>query len=116
MGRFGKNRERNRRAARWLLGLSLAAMVFFAVRLAADMVYWNDPRHHDQQLEPWMTVGYVARSWDIDRRSLREALELGPAPDHKSSLGQLAHSRNMEFDAYAEDVMQTILQEKAVAE
>ena len=116
MGRNAKNRERNRRAARWLLGLCLAASVFYGVRLALDIMYWNDPRHHEQQLEPWMTVGYVARSWKLDIRNLRDSLALAPGSAKATSLGNLARKKGMDFESYAEDVMGVIGVQKAITE
>lgn len=116
LSRNAKHRERNRRAARWLLGLSLVAALFFGVRVGLDMMYWNDPKHHEQQLEPWMTVGYVARSWMLDRQKLRDALALPPARNHKTSLGRLARQQDMDFETYALRVMSVIAQQKAAAE
>ncbi|SMC43108.1 hypothetical protein [Primorskyibacter flagellatus] len=116
MSRNAKHRERNRRAARWLLGLSLVAALFFGVRVGLDMVYWNDPKHHEQQLEPWMTVGYVARSWVLDPRKLHEALALGPGRDRKTSLGHLARQQDIDFETYALRVMDVIARQKAATE
>jgi hypothetical protein len=111
-----KNRERNRRAARWLLGLCVVVAVFYGVRIALDMVYWNDPRHHEQQLEPWMTIGYVARSWKLDPSVLRDSLALAPGRTKAASLGNLARKKGMDFEVFAEDVMDVIAVEKALTE
>ena len=94
----------------------MVSALFFAVRLGLDMHYWNDPQHRDQQLEPWMTVGYVAKSWNVDRRALRDALDLDPAKDRKASLGHLARQHEMAFETYAKDLMTLIAQQKALAE
>ena len=48
--------------------------LFFAVRIVAQWIYWSDPAHRDQQIEGWMTAGYVAHSYDVPRDVIRNAL------------------------------------------
>jgi hypothetical protein len=49
-------------------GFALATLVtlFFLVRLAVQAVYWSDPAHRNMVPQPWMTVGYIGRSWGLD--------------------------------------------------
>lgn len=61
------------------MGLALAIAAVFAVRLTIFTIYWADPAHRNQQIEGWMTPGYVARSWDVPPEVLRAALP--PLPD-----------------------------------
>lgn len=51
-----------------VLTLALALMVFFAMRLTFAAVYWSQHRH--EAVEGWMTVRYVARSWEVDPRAI----------------------------------------------
>jgi hypothetical protein len=71
------------RARPWLTAaflLACALTLFFAVRLTWHTVYWAN--HQDEAIRPWMTVGYVARSWDLDPRAI-DALAGLPLPEVK---------------------------------
>ena len=62
-----------------VLALVAACLVtlFFAIRLTVSTLYWAG--HRDAALAGWMTVGYVAHSYDVDRLRLAEALGLVPS-------------------------------------
>lgn len=45
---------------------------FLFMRLIADVAYW--PQHQDEPISGWMTVGYVAHSYDVDKDGLIAAL------------------------------------------
>lgn len=70
--------------------LAAAATLFFAVRLVVFAVYWADPSHRETHVEPWMTVGYVARSWGLKPQELNAALGLPPPDGHPRPIGVLA--------------------------
>lgn len=40
--------------------------VMFAVRMTVFLVYWSDPSHRYQPLEPWMTPRYIANSYQME--------------------------------------------------
>ena len=52
--------------------------LYFAVTTAAAAIYWMDPAHQNQTLEPWMTPRYVAQSYRIPPHILGPALFLSP--------------------------------------
>lgn len=62
--------------------LGLAVMLFFAVHGVRRALYWSDPTHQNQQVQPWMTVGYVARSWDLDPQEI-DAIAGLPLPEER---------------------------------
>ena len=71
------------RARPWLTSaflLACALPLFFAARFTVFTVYWAT--HQEVPVEPWMTVGYVARSWGLDPRELDAAAGL-PLPEVK---------------------------------
>jgi hypothetical protein len=71
------------RARPWLTSTFLLACVltmFFAARFVVRTVYWAN--HRDEEVRPWMTVGYVARSWGLDGREI-DALAGLPLPEVK---------------------------------
>jgi hypothetical protein len=59
-----------------LVGFAFALFVtlFFAVRLVVHAVYWS--QHRDAELAGWMTIGYVAQSYHIERDDLARAVGL----------------------------------------
>lgn len=70
--------------------LAAAATLFFAVRLVVFTLYWSDPTHREIHVEPWMTVGYVARSWGLKPQDLNTALGLPPSAGRPRPIGVLA--------------------------
>ncbi len=50
-----------------LVGFSLATLVtlFFLTKFTISVVYWSN--HQDTTIETWMPIGYIARSYDVDR-------------------------------------------------
>lgn len=60
--------------------LAAAVTLFFLVRVIASAIYWSDPAHHNETVKPWMTVGYIAKSWDLDPREIDRITGL-PRPE-----------------------------------
>lgn len=42
--------------------------------MVARALYWADPAHHRQIPEPWMTPGYIARSWHLPPETVDAAI------------------------------------------
>jgi len=70
------------------LALALIAAGFFAFRLVMVAQHWADLR--DPQIKGWMTLGVVARSWDVDRDGLALALGLEILPGQRLTLADIA--------------------------
>ena len=90
--------------------LACAATLFFAGRFVVQTVYGAN--HRDEEVRPWMTVGYVARSWGLDGREI-DALAGLPLPEekgHPQTLSEIAADRGVPV----EDVIAAV--EAAVAE
>ena len=76
--------------------LALALTLFFAGRFVAQVVYWSDPARQEQEVQGWMTLRYVAKSWRLPPRDLYEAAGLpGPTRGHPLTLEQLAEDRGI---------------------
>ena len=78
-----------------LLAFALASTLalFFAGRLIVSAVYWAG--HGQVAVQPWMTVGYIGRSWGLDPRQIDAAAGL-PAPDgHPLTLDEIARQRGV---------------------
>lgn len=95
------------RARPWLTSaflLACAVTLFFAGRFTVYTAYWAT--HQEVPVEPWMTVGYVARSWGIDPRTLDEAAGL-PEPEVKGRpqpLVEIARDRGVPVAEVIADV------------
>lgn len=63
--------------------LATAVALFFLVRIVWSAVYWSS--HHYETVKPWMTIGYIARSWDLNPHELN-------ALAHLPGQGQYGHS------------------------
>lgn len=67
--------------------------LYFAGRLIWATVYWAEHRH--EAVQPWMTVGYVGRSWQLDPRAI-DALAGLPLPDgNPLTLQEIADARGV---------------------
>ncbi len=53
-----------------LLGFSLATLVTvgFLTKFTISLIFWSNNR--DVTIEPWMPIGYIARSYEVDRNWL----------------------------------------------
>jgi len=84
--------------------LACAVTLFFAGRLVFFTAYWAT--HREMPVEPWMTVGYVARSWGLDPRELDAAAGL-PVPEVKGrpqTLKEIAEDRGVPVEAVIAEV------------
>ena len=76
--------------------LALAVTLFFAMRFISSALYWHDPAHHHQTVEPWMTMGYVAKSWGLHAPDIDAAAGL-PSPEkgHPFTIREIARQRGV---------------------
>lgn len=85
-----------------------ALALFFAVRFSIDVIYWS--AHEREPIRPWMTVGYVGKSWELNPREI-DAVAGTPLPvDHPLTLQEIANQRGVPV----EDIIKKV--EAAVAE
>jgi hypothetical protein len=71
----------------------------FLFRFAVATVYWSDVSHLEQVPAPWMTPGYVARSWNVDPHEVATALGLDPdAPPRGRTLADIAEAQGVPTD------------------
>lgn len=95
--------------------LSLGLTLFFAGRFAVHAVYWSDPSHRNQQVQPWMTVGYIARSWGLDGPEIDAEAGLPRPEGHPLTLQQIADDRGVPVAQVVSDVQAALLRLKACA-
>jgi len=74
--------------------IALTLSVFFAGRIVFRVVYWS--QHRELQVQPWMTVGYIGRSWRLDPRAIDAMAGLpSPVAGHPQTLEQIADARGV---------------------
>lgn len=84
---------RRHRAASAVLILSLALALFFAIRLGLGALYWS--QHAQEPVQPWMTAGYVGRSWNLDPRAIDRVAGLPPPQGRPLTLDEIARQRGV---------------------
>ncbi|MDE3027267.1 MAG: hypothetical protein KGH84_02565 [Paracoccaceae bacterium] len=88
--------------------LCFGAAVLFGIRSVYYAIYWSNPAHQFEALQPWMTPGYIAHSYRVDPHKLAEALVVPPENGRRPTLGSLAEAAGLPFADYAERVLQAI--------
>jgi hypothetical protein len=77
----------------WLVSgvvIAFAVTLFFVVRIVVFTIYWSDPAHRDQQVQAWMTPGYVAKSWGVPREDFRDLFDGLNLPMVPKPIGKIA--------------------------
>lgn len=72
---------------------SVALTLFFLIRLAVFAHYWSDPAHRNLSPQPWMPLGYVARSWGRTPEALAAALDTSAG--RRDTLRDIARARGV---------------------
>jgi hypothetical protein len=84
----------------WLLGLAFVLTVAItgvsAVRTAQKAAYWRF--HKDEPIHGWMTIGYIAHSYDLPSYVLYQALTLPSQPPDKRPISKIAHAQKKSVD------------------
>ena len=70
--------------------LAVAVTLFFSARSVLFFIYWSDPSHRNQALEPWMTPRYIAKSYDIPVETIAALLGVVPGPKERPTLARIA--------------------------
>jgi hypothetical protein len=94
--------------------LACAVTLFFAGRFVFQVVYWAN--HQDVTIQPWMTVGYIARSYDLDPRELDRmaGLPLPVVKGRPQPLQEIAKDRGVPVEDIIADVERAMKVMRAV--
>lgn len=96
--------------------LACAATLFFTGRFVVQTIYWAN--HQEEPIRPWMTIGYVARSWGLEPRVLDAEAGL-PLPEVKGRpqpLSEIARDRGVPVEDIIADVEAAIVTLRAQQE
>lgn len=92
-------------------GLALIVTLFFAVRLVVHAVYWS--QHRDAELAGWMTIGYVAQSYDVERADLARAVGLEPGSGRRLTIAEIARRTGQSVGEIETALLSAIQAERA---
>lgn len=92
--------------------LAMGLTLFFAARLLRQTLYWSDPAHHQEQVQGWMTLGYIAKSWQLPAPLIEAALGLS-ASQRPQPLTQIASERGLSQAQMIAEVAQAVAQLRA---
>lgn len=73
--------------------LASAVALVFAVTSVLHLLAWSG--RGPEPVAPWMTVGYVARSWDLDPREIDARAGLPLPQGHPFTLTEIALQRGV---------------------
>lgn len=85
--------------------------MLFAVRFVAGAVYWA--AHHEEPIRPWMTVGYIGRSWKLSPRAIDQEAGFPPPQGHPLTLNDIALQRGVPVEQIIGEAQQAISRLKA---
>ncbi|MEO1919407.1 MAG: hypothetical protein ABGW81_06850 [Paracoccaceae bacterium] len=90
---------------------ALALTSILLVRLIADVVYW--PQHRDTEISGWMTLGYVAQSYEVDKNDLVDALGINADARRHLTLQAIADVQVLSLEQVERTLLETIASQRA---
>lgn len=88
--------------------MAVAWTGYYVARTVERSRYWA--QHRDEPIVGWMSVGYVAHSYDVPPPLLYRALRLPPHPPDKRPLNQIARRQNRPVRALVGELQVAISQ------
>jgi hypothetical protein len=90
-----------------ILVIACAAGLWFAADIVSDFVYFNDPRHQDEALKPWMTPRYVGMSYDLPRDVVHDIFGLSDNGPRGMTMRNIAAEQGLSLHDLTEKVRTT---------
>jgi len=82
--------------------VALTLTVVFGIRTTAFLIYWSN--HQNVPVAGWMSAGYVAKSYRVDVKIVRESLGLDPDTHDRRPIGRIAADRGVPADVLIGEV------------
>ncbi|MCK4861510.1 MAG: hypothetical protein KAS85_06320 [Rhodobacteraceae bacterium] len=95
------------------LGALILTTILF-MRLIADVAYW--PQHQDEPISGWMTVGYVAHSYDVDKDGLIQALGIETDLRRHLTLKAVADGQDMSLAELRNALLKAIIDQRVTSD
>lgn len=78
--------------------LSMIVAVTLTFTQLAEAIYFDDPRHKNVELRPWMTPRYIGLSYDLPRAVVFDLLEIEEGSNFPKRLDRLAERLGITLD------------------
>lgn len=91
-----------------LIGFIAAALLsaFFLFRLAGSLIYW--PQHRDVEIKGWMTLGYIAQSYEVELDTVLLGTGLAEIPRKRITLKELSELLGVPASTLEESILHEI--------
>ena len=86
--------------------LALVCLLFFGVRFVDRFLYFHDPAHRNQALEPWMTPRYVGMSYNLPKEIMFDVMGPDETDGRRERVGEIAARMGISLDQLEERVRQ----------
>ena len=73
-----------------IFAVAVVLLVFFGIRFVDRFLYFHDPAHRNQALEPWMTPRYVGMSYKLPRDVIFDVMDLENTEGRRVKVGEVA--------------------------
>lgn len=83
---------------------ALLAVFWFGLKTTQDMMGAKGRFSADPVVAGWMTLGYIARTWNIPQDVLIESLNLADTPRKRMTISEIALDKGMTPPDYAAEV------------
>src|SRR5689334_10840114 len=86
--------------------LVLIATGLSAMRTVRRAIYWS--HHRDEPIRSWMTLRYVAHSYDVSPDTLYEALGIPHPPHDRRPISEIAREQKVPVAVVMKTIQRTI--------
>jgi hypothetical protein len=93
-----------------ILLIAIGFTAFSTFRAARRAAYWRE--HRDQPIESWMTVGYIARSYQVSPHIVLQAIGLQANVPDRRPLFEIAEAQGRAVESLIADIEVAILEER----
>ncbi|WP_415146214.1 hypothetical protein [Limimaricola cinnabarinus] len=98
--------------------VAFGMLIFFAADFAGEAIYFANPANRDRPVEPWMSIRYVERSWDLTKPVIFDIIgyDVDTPPDAvPRSVAEFLRESGMtlpEFQARIEEAQQLLREQR----
>lgn len=77
---------------------AIAVATYFGFQVIVDILYFDNHRAVDVELQPWMTPRYVVMTYDLPRPLVFGLLDFDPDADRGIRLRQIAERQDLSME------------------
>ncbi len=98
-----------------LLGFVIASLftIMFLVRTIMDTVYFQN--NQDREIEPWMPIGYIAKTYDVPPEVLLQSVGIPLDNSVRRRIRRVAQETGIPYEQLVAQLMDAIEQHRSMA-